>query len=425
MILRKDAEGPLPRRAAWAVAVVATLVMSVSYIDRQALAALAPTVRIQLAIDAEQYGWLAAAFSMAYLFAAPLAGLLVDRIGARIGLALAVIGWSIVSGVHATASSFAILFALRIALGVTEAPSFPGAAQTVRRVLSSGDRSTGFGLLFTGSSIGAMIAAPLAIALNTRYGWRFAFIGTALVGLGWVPLWLFTTRRPAMRALLGGSRAARSSSDATAVRVALLGSAPVLRALLLVLASSPSIMFVFLWYPQYLVDAHGITQAGLARYLWLPPLVFDLGAVSFGAMASRRDRAAGDAIVTHWPIMGLAALLCSSIALVPLAGSAWGATLVASACLAGGGAMFALLTADMLARVDPSRTSAAGGLTASAQSLAYVIASPLVGRVVKATHSYDHILMVLGALVLPGALAWALWPMDQASRDSPSASSAT
>jgi predicted MFS family arabinose efflux permease len=122
--------------------------------------------------------------------------------------------------------------------------------------------------------------------------------------------------------------------------------------------------------------------------------------------------------------MAAAALLASSLAFVPLVTTPWGAVLVASVSLAGGGATFALLTADMLARVDPAHASTAGGLTASAQSLAYVIASPLVGRVVKQTHAYDSVLVVLGLIVLPGALVWALWPMGHASR-SPSPSSAT
>lgn len=402
----------LRRADAWKVATVATLAMSVSYIDRQTLAAIAPTVRKALLIDAEQYGWLTGAFSMAYLVGAPLSGAMIDRVGARRGLTAAVLVWSIVSGLHALTSSFVMLFALRIALGAAEAPSFPGAAQTVRRVLPRGDRSSGFGLLFTGSSVGSMIAAPLAIKLNATWGWRGAFIGTALAGLAWLPLWLRTTRRPALRAMLGPAPVPELSDEKPASRAALLASAPVLRAVVLVVASAPSIMFVLNWYPQFMVEARGVTQDGLARYLWVPPLFFDLGAVGFGVLASRRDRSA-DAVRTHWPLMLVAAVLASSLVLVPQVRSPWAAVLLAASSLAGGGAIFALLTGDMLARVSLPYVSMAGGMTAAAQSLAYVIANPIVGRIVKKTGSYDGVLVVLGALVLPGAVAWALWPMGQ------------
>jgi len=88
--------GPLPspspytRSGGWAVAVAATLGMSVSYIDRQTLAAIAPAVRAALTIDHTQFGWLLSAFSMAYLVGAPTAGVVVDRLGARRGFAIAV-----------------------------------------------------------------------------------------------------------------------------------------------------------------------------------------------------------------------------------------------------------------------------------------------------------------------------------------------
>ena len=78
-------------RAAWGVAALATLGMSVSYVDRQTLAAIAPSVTKALAIDNTRYGWLVAAFSMAYLVGAPLAGVVVDRLGARRGFAMAVL----------------------------------------------------------------------------------------------------------------------------------------------------------------------------------------------------------------------------------------------------------------------------------------------------------------------------------------------
>ena len=183
----------ISRLRAWLVAIVATLVMSVSYIDRQILAALAKSVRDALTIDQTQFGWLAAAFSIAYLVAAPLSGIVVDKFGARASLIVAMLVWSGVSASHAIVGGFWMLFALRIALGTAEAPSFPAAAQSIRRILPAKDRSAGYGLLFTGSSIGAMIAAPLAVAIKVKYGWRASFLIGSCVGLLWLPLWIFAT----------------------------------------------------------------------------------------------------------------------------------------------------------------------------------------------------------------------------------------
>src|SRR5262245_20525854 len=176
--------------------------MAVSYVDRQTLAVLAPTVTTALGISEQGYGWLVSAFSIAYLVGAPLAGRLVDRVGARHGLLGAVLLWSIVAALHALAPGFGILFALRIALGFAEAPSFPGAAQTVHRSLPPEERARGFGVLFTGSSFGAMIAPPLATFFEARWGWRVAFLVTAIAGLVWVPVWLAVAFAPASRRAL-------------------------------------------------------------------------------------------------------------------------------------------------------------------------------------------------------------------------------
>src|SRR5262245_53696994 len=148
--------------------------MAVSYVDRQTLAVLAPTVTRVLGISEPEYGFLISAFSIAYLVGAPLSGRLIDAVGARRGLLGAVLIWSLVAAVHALAPGFGVLFALRIALGLAEAPSFPGAAQTIHRALPPAEQARGFGVLFTGSSFGAMVAPPLATFIEARLGWRWA-----------------------------------------------------------------------------------------------------------------------------------------------------------------------------------------------------------------------------------------------------------
>ncbi len=388
----------------WAIGLVATAVMAVSYVDRQTFAALSPTVCRDLGIGQAAYGALVASFSLAYLLGAPLAGWLLDGFGARRGLVVALFAWSAVSALHALVPGIAALFLLRVALGAAESPSFPGAAQSVQRSLPPKHRSAGFGLLFTGSSVGAMIAAPLAIRLSGLFGWRFAFLGVACVGLAWIPLWFTVTRSPRARAALESGPPAAAPAP-MADLVSLAGTPAVLRGLLLIVASAPAVNFLLNWLPKYLVAERGVTQQGLAAYLWVPPIAWDLGAVAFGVIAS-----ASGGIVRRGHL-ALASALCAAIALFPLEPSPWGVTGLACVSMAGGGGVFALLTADMLARVDRSRISSAGGLCAAAQSLAYILANLLIGAVLGAGQSYAAVLVTLGLAVLPGAIAWLSWPV--------------
>jgi ACS family hexuronate transporter-like MFS transporter len=431
-VQRPETASPTPsstatRRGGWGVAIAATLGMSVSYIDRQTLAAIAPAVRSALAIDHAQYGWLLSAFSMAYFFGAPAAGAVVDRLGARRGFAVAVVVWSVVAGAHALVTSFAMLFALRLLLGAAEAPSFPAAAQAIRRSLPKTYRSAAYGLLFTGSSLGAMIAAPLALSLEGAFGFRAAFIGTAVIGTAWIPFWLAMTRGGGIpsevleEADAAGSAAAQSIYRGPGAREATteswfqtMRSPPVLRAVVAVIGSAPAIMFVLNFSSQYLVEHWHMPRLSTRGYLVIPPLFFDVGAVGFGWWASRRERGhdANDPTTrrTHTGLLALAGALATLLTLAPLAPSPAIAMAIFGAAGCGGGGIYVLVTADMLSRVPLAKTSSAGGMTAAAQSLAHIAAAPLVGMAIDRTHSYAVALVALGLIVLPTTAAFALWP---------------
>lgn len=383
--------------------------MSVSYVDRQVMAAIAASVRKALDMSAAQYGLVAAAFSMAYLVAAPLAGVLVDRVGARRGLVASIVAWSAVSAVHAAVPTFAALFVLRVLLGAAEAPSFPAAAQAVRRALPEGDRSAAFGLLFTGSSLGAAIAAPLAISLDIAFGWRLAFLIASAVGMVWLPVWLLATWPKAVRTAL-----ARAGEAPLSRHRGLLRDPAVHRAIVLVLASAPALMFMYLWVPQYFELGRGVPKASLPHFLWLPPLMADIGMVGFGVLASRMDRRSSPGERrSHVELVLAAAAMETTLVLVPHVQGTWPAVFLVGFAAAGGGGLYTLLTADMMSRIDPARVSAAGGLTAAAQSLVYVLLSPFVGWLVDVTHSYDGSIAMLGAVAIPGAIAWSAWSPAQ------------
>ncbi|HEV8321081.1 MAG TPA: MFS transporter [Myxococcota bacterium] len=464
----------LTRRQAWALALTATLTMAVSYVDRQTFAVLAPTVTKELGISDSAFGWLVSAFSIAYLVGSPIAGQVIDRVGARRGLLGAVLCWSVVAALHCLVPGFGVLFALRIALGFAEAPSFPGAAQTVHRALPPADRARGFGILFTGSSLGAMVAPLLAVWLSSRFGWRAAFLGTAAVGLVWVPVWLAVAFRRGARAALDAPPSAAppshppppaelasstltppppspftpapvsesvSAFDTSAPVPPVPPSTPaspsvgpfelayhpaVLRAVAVVVASAPILSFLLNWSAKYLVHDMGLTQAQVGGYLWVPPLLFDVGAIGFGHFASVRARAAGHDGAPPRALFAAAAVLAVAGGLIPWArpGGPWAVMVLSGVAMAGGGGLFALLTADMLARVPPGAVSAAGGVTAAAQSLAYIIANPLIGRFVDLQGTYTYVLVALAAWVVPGCALWLAWkpPPAHAARAAPAPS---
>jgi ACS family hexuronate transporter-like MFS transporter len=272
----------------------------------------------------------------------------------------------------------------------------------VQRVLPPEDQPRGFGILFTGSSIGTAIAPPIAAACAVAFGWRTAFLLTTLVGLIWVPLWLgaaFNSR--ARRALDRFHQADAGEKPPSMLEVALHPA--MLRQVILIVAAAPAIAMLFTWGSKYLVHEHGLTQGDVGRYLWFPPVAFDLGSLLFGDLAARRRRAGNrDTRI----LVACGALLEVSLAAMPFAGGPVSAIAIAGVALMGGGALFALGTAELLARMPSRAVARAGGISAAAQSIAHIVFNPLVGRSVDALGSYRLILIATGLWVLPGAVVW-------------------
>ena len=401
----------LTRGQSWALVLAATFTMTISYIDRQALAVLAPTITRELRLSETQYGLLASAFSLAYLIGAPLAGRWIDRVGARRGLLAAVLVWTVASALHALAPGFGALVVFRVLLGFAESPSFPGASQVVHRALPPAERPRGVGVLFTGSSIGSMIAPPIAVALLGVFGWRGALLVSALSGLVWVPLWMGVAWRSPGREVLD---AAPEPEEVTAGGEAWSAwrSPAVRRTLALIIASSPAIGFELTWSAKYLVRAWGVTQLGVAAFIWLPPLMFDVGSIAFGDLSARLAKHPSNARGGTHPalIVASASLAVGATLAMMAATSPWMAMGFAGAAMFGGGGTYAMITADMLARIPARGVSTAGGWCASAQALAFVVANPLIGRGVEAYGGYRQVLAALALWAVPGTLAWLVWP---------------
>jgi ACS family hexuronate transporter-like MFS transporter len=392
---------------AWMVAAVATFTMTVSFVDRAALSVLAVEVIEDLGMSKQQYGWAVSAFSVAYLFGTPLAGWWIDLVGARRGLIVSVLAWSAVAALHALVPGFLVLFALRIALGLAEGPGFPGAAQTIQRVLPPSDRERGFGLLFTGSAIGTMLVPPFATWIFRHAGWRVALLVTTAAGLIWLPLWYAVTRPRDVRAKLDAGTRAATVDRAPRPRFLELVLHPLLlRALAVIFTAAPIFNFPISWGSIYLNATFHIAQADVGGYLWLPPLMFDAGALLFGHLAARQRRDEG---VPARGLVAGGAVLCATLSLLPLAATPWQATIDMGLGMAGCAAVYTLVTADLLARMPVGVASFAAGILAAAQALALIIVNPLIGLVADRVGGYDVQVIFFGLWSIPGAILWLVW----------------
>jgi len=154
------------------------LVSVISYIDRQTLALLAPTILRETHLSGEQYGFIVSGFSIAYMLSNPLWGRILDRIGVRAGMTFSVAWWTVASAAHSLASGFLSFAEARIALGFGEGATFPGGLRTVTQTLSPVERGRGVAIAYSGGSLGAIVTPLVVTPLALAWGWRAAFLFT-------------------------------------------------------------------------------------------------------------------------------------------------------------------------------------------------------------------------------------------------------
>src|SRR2546425_853722 len=183
----------------WIPTATMMLVSLISYIDRNTLALLIPTIMRETHLSAEQYGFTVSAFSIAYMISNPLWGGLLDRLGLRIGMTLAVAFWTAASMSHALASGFWSFAIARTALGLGEGATFPGGLRAVVQTLRPTEQARGIAVAYSGGSLGAIVTPIIVTPIFLKWGWRPAFLLTGAIGLEWLAMWSVVSRRADVR----------------------------------------------------------------------------------------------------------------------------------------------------------------------------------------------------------------------------------
>lgn len=247
----------------------------VNYLDRQALSVAAPILQVQFHLTSVDYSHVIFAFMLAYTIMNGLSGLIIDRLGTKLGYGLFVAWWSLCAMLHVFARGVWSLGALRFMVGLGEAGNWPGAVKVVAEWFRPEERSLASGIFNSGSAAGAILAPPLIAGLVLRFGWRSAFIAVGSLGFIWLIAWAALYRAPAQ------------TIDSLA-----LPPPPPLRVLLrsrFVWAFTISKIFVdpvwyfyVFWFPKYLTDARHFSLVSIGYFAWIPFFVAGLGSVGGG-----------------------------------------------------------------------------------------------------------------------------------------------
>ena len=172
----------------WSIALLVTG-GALNYVDRATLSVANKLIQGELGIPVAKMGLLLSAFLWAYALAQLPVGGLIDRFGPRKLLGLGLFSWSIAQAAGGLVRSFGIFIIARVALGVGEAPLFPGGARVVRDWFGVRAARLCHGTLPVGIVIGNFIAVPLLTFLMLRFSWRWMFLIVGVAGVVMAGVW--------------------------------------------------------------------------------------------------------------------------------------------------------------------------------------------------------------------------------------------
>jgi len=406
-ITREAAKNPhqSPGYFRWVICAVLFLGMTKNYMDRQVIGVLKTTLQSDLHWSEIDYGNLVFAFQAAYAVGLVIAGRLIDRLGTRLGYALAVIFWSFAAMAHGLAQSVTNFITARAALGFTESAVFPASLKAAAEWFPQRERSLATGIFNAGTNVGALITPVVVPFITLRWGWRWAFLLVGGSGFLWLALWLWIYRLPEEHPQCGNAELRLIRSDppppVSNIRWSQLLHHKQTWAFMLIKAMTDPVWWFYLfWAPDFLQRSHGLTLSQVGLPVLMIYLIADAGSVGGGWISSAGLKHGWTVNAARKTALLICALCALPILFVPGARSTWSAVFligIAAAAHQGYSANLLTLPSDMFPQRAVASVVGLGGMAGAASGM---LVAKILSHHLQSTGSYRTPFFIAGAAYL-------------------------
>ena len=413
------------------------IITTMNYADRSSLSMVGSSLQSEIGFSSVQLGYIFSAFSWAYVVGQLPGGVLLDRFGARRVYGASIALWTVVT----FAISFvglitlpvvawvAVIFALRVLLGVFESPAFPANARVTMTWFPTAERGRATAVFNSAQYFATALFAPIMGWITHAFGWRWVFVMLGVIGLLLAGLWLRWMRPPREHARLdagelatmeaGGALvdldARRDGRDADTASTTTPRRAPLNRATIVRIFSSRALWGVYVsqyavnaltyffitWFPVYLAKGRGLSLLEVGFVAALPALCGFAGGLAGGYVSDAMVRR-GFSLTAARKIPSVVGMtLATSIAICSLTDSTW--LIIALMTLAffgkGLGSLGWAITTDL---APPQAASFVGSTMNAFGNVAGIVTPIVIGYTVEATGSFD---VALWFVALHGVLS--------------------
>lgn len=411
------ASSRIPRR--YIIVALYFIATMLCYVDRVSISvAIIPLAR-RFDYAAGAQGLILSAFFWGYLCTQLVGGWMSDRFGGRRVLGAGVAIWSLATLLtpQAAAISFAVLFAIRVVLGLGEGVNFPAIHSLTARWMLVSERARSLSLNFSGMYLGtvlALLASPMIIA---AFGWPALFYISGALGLVWVLAWMLAAadRPEDSRHISAAELAAITSSRNAEARAGRVPWAKIARekaVWAIVLAhfcSNFGFNILLLWLPTYLHHTFGVTIARVGIYSIVPWIatfvVVNSGGWIADAMLLRGVSVGATRKLMQSCAFGIGALPLLALPAARTPGAAIALITVSAAANGLGLAAYGVNHLD----VGPTYAGVLMGISNTIAAIPGIIGVAVTGFIVQASGSFAAVFYLIAAVDAIGLLGYLRW----------------
>ena len=389
----------------WIICALLLLGTTKNYMDRQVLGVLKVTLQHDFGWNEIQYGNLVSAFQAAYAVGMLVMGWVIDRLGPRLGYALAMVFWSLASMGTALANSLGGFKMSRYALGFGEAAVFPASIKAVAEWFPKKERALATGIFNAGTNIGAIVTPLIVPWMVVRWGWRSAFIWIGAIGFAWLALWLVIYRKPEEHSRVSKAELEyiRSDPQEAVRKVKWRRLLPVRQTWAFALGkflTDPIWWFYLFWVPGFLQEKHGLALTGIGIPIMVIYVISDVGSVAGGWISSALIKRGHSVNAARKMAMLLCALGVIPVVFAYRVQDTWSAVWLiglAAACHQGFSVNLYTLTSDMFPAPAVGSVTGIGGM---AGAIGGWFIADVVGHALQWTGSYMIPFLMAGVAYL-------------------------
>jgi ACS family hexuronate transporter-like MFS transporter len=411
-------------RYRWVICGLLFFAATINYIDRQVIGILKPTLQQEFGWTEIDYGDIVFAFQLAYAIGLLVAGRLIDRLGTKIGFAVALFVWSIAAVAHAEAASFgpaiaaalglvgltylpsvAGFIAARFTLGLGESGNFPASIKSVAEWFPKRERALATGIFNSGTNVGALVVPLVVPWITLSFGWYWAFIATGLMGFLWLFFWWPIYRTPDRHPRVTPAELAyiRSDPPEQTASVTLRQVLPHRQAWGFAIAkflTDPIWWLYLFWIPDFLNRNYGVDLRGFMLPIFVIYSGATIGSIGAGWLSGSLLRRAWSVNAARKTAMLICALAVVPIVFASGAKSMWLAVALVSLAAAahqGWSANLFTIASDTFPKQAVGAVVGFGGM---AGAVGGMLIAKLTGYILQATGSYVPVFLIAGSAYL-------------------------